>query len=884
MEVILTRTSPVLLLALMTGCTWVTSSELAEVLEHVDTDGDGWEDSLDCRPLDASVHPRGEDLGNGCYTETETGAEVADGIDNDCSCGDQVDGDGDGYAPIPQTTYEALLASLGDEAPPGAGWPAGVIEGDCDDEDPDTFPGAPDVSHDGVDSDCGCAQGLLQSACNDFDADLDGFVDQFADRSLSDPFFAAHPELVIPAERMYTDCDDDDPQIRPGAAEDPPYDGVDADCDGSNDFDADGDGYTRAGDEEALAAFIAAYHPDTAPDGPTTWGPDGLGTTVTGDCLDRLPPGAWIPDVDPFDIHPNAFDAFADGIDADCDGSNDYDADGDGVAAPGVTLEQLQTYKRNWDGYDVTDATTTGFPDTIDTLEPVLDDCDDGDPTVYPGQVEPWFSQDIDHDCDGGPTTTRAGFGGYLWDHPTQPRAIVTSSYVILGISAKGSLPPPTVVDPGFIEWPALSLRFDAATARSSDVPTQQHWDPITSDAGRKHGGAFDMVADGDAFWVASSFYLDTPQGPKLRHAVSRHLPVAQGFGFSIRFSTNLRVPTSPGLDADLDASVVGDELWIASSGGAGRAFAADGSLIFTDAAGNEVPNPTGPGVMRTSVVDMNDFDTFGLEWVQDSQNSTQMDGVDEFLLDDGEVCLLVPGTPGSDSASTLSCDDDLCAVFDASLTGDPVLSADTFAENGVIEADHQDGLLVLVPADGGLTVIPDDLQGTPYSFLDGQPVLSGDALWVDTTGDDVEDTLFVAAVVAGDPNTLLVGSTTDPAIAPSFVALDPNDTESDVTHCVDPTASPTDCATTTGRTLEPLRVELAGNRHRLAVVYTAESLDTPVAPAGQAQDALGWAFFSYFLDSDGDGYPSQPVDGPTLDPSLADPDDSDPNVVPPTP
>lgn len=37
------------------------------------------------------------------------------------------------------------------------------------------------------------------------------------------------------------DCDDEDASVFPGA-EDPPYDGVDGDCHGSSDFDADGDG------------------------------------------------------------------------------------------------------------------------------------------------------------------------------------------------------------------------------------------------------------------------------------------------------------------------------------------------------------------------------------------------------------------------------------------------------------------------------------------------------------------------------------------------------------------------------------------------------------------------------------------------------------------
>lgn len=43
------------------------------------------------------------------------------------------------------------------------------------------------------------------------------------------------------------DCDDQNPDVRPGVA-DAPYDGVDADCAGDSDFDADGDGVERDAD------------------------------------------------------------------------------------------------------------------------------------------------------------------------------------------------------------------------------------------------------------------------------------------------------------------------------------------------------------------------------------------------------------------------------------------------------------------------------------------------------------------------------------------------------------------------------------------------------------------------------------------------------------
>jgi hypothetical protein len=78
------------------------------------------------------------------------------------------------------------------------------------------------------------------------------------------------------------DCDDSDPSVHPEAY-DPYYDGVDSDCAGDGDFDADGDGW----DSEAEA-------------------PGG------GDCDDLEP-----------SVNPEAEEVWGNGIDDDCDGAVD---------------------------------------------------------------------------------------------------------------------------------------------------------------------------------------------------------------------------------------------------------------------------------------------------------------------------------------------------------------------------------------------------------------------------------------------------------------------------------------------------------------------------------------------------------------------------------
>ncbi len=131
-----------------------------------------------------------------------------------CPIGGEVvtDGDGDGY----------------DSAEAGGT--------DCDDANPDINPGADELWYDGVDYDC--------DGANDYDQDGDGFISSAYNE---DPATGGG------------DCQDVDASISP-AATDEWYDGVDSDCDGANDYDRDGDGFTAAGyggtdcnDDEPLA-------------------------------------------------------------------------------------------------------------------------------------------------------------------------------------------------------------------------------------------------------------------------------------------------------------------------------------------------------------------------------------------------------------------------------------------------------------------------------------------------------------------------------------------------------------------------------------------------------------------------------------------------------
>jgi hypothetical protein len=276
------------------------------------------------------------------------------------------------------------------------------IAGDCKDGDSDINPGAAEICNDELDNDCDSKIDCFDEGCNGIppcdniwfkDSDGDEYSDGTSQESPTRP-----GDIWYLAEELtatFGDCNDDDADINPGAAE-ICNDELDNDCDSEIDCededcigippcdktwfkDSDGDGYsdgtsqespTRPGDIWYLAEEL---------------------TATFGDCND-----------DEADINPGAPEKCNDDFDNDCDSEIDCE-DEDCIGIPPCN----RTWYKDSDGDGYSDGTSQESPNRPDDiwylageLEAISGDCNDEDDSIHPGADE-ILCDFIDQDCDG---------------------------------------------------------------------------------------------------------------------------------------------------------------------------------------------------------------------------------------------------------------------------------------------------------------------------------------------------------------------------------------------------------------------------------------------------------------------------------------------------
>ena len=357
----------------------------------LDKDGDGWGVEEDSACLCTGSYPYVATLPGDCDDDDAAvkpqGLELCNGIDDDCD--GEIDPEGTlGCSPFYEDGDEDGYGGAVSHCLCGAEPGTTPVGGDCDDEDGETHPGAPEAC-DGKDNNCNTltdegfkdtdGDGLMD--CVDEDVDGDG-VPNSADNcvGVKNPLQEDADDDGV-GDACDQDSDGDgDPDVSDCAPLDPDINseaeefcnGKDDDCDGLIDpvgaegcvtyfMDVDGDGF---GLSQVPSCLCEPSYPNTA--------------TSAGDCNDLNAA-----------VHPEA-EEVCNGMDDDCDGAAD----------PANSVNCKAYYAdMDMDGYGNPDLFACLCGPDLNFKVLVGSDCDDDNPVAHPGAVE--ICDDDDNNCDG---------------------------------------------------------------------------------------------------------------------------------------------------------------------------------------------------------------------------------------------------------------------------------------------------------------------------------------------------------------------------------------------------------------------------------------------------------------------------------------------------
>jgi hypothetical protein len=333
-----------------------------------DTDGDGFNEDVDCDDTNAAINPDAE--------------ELCDNVDNNCDGiidNEPTDGttyfadtDGDYYGD-PNNTLDACSRP--------SDYRTNAL--DCNDADGTISPSATETC-DGIDNNCSGDIDINAADATAYfpDSDSDGYGD------VSAPMMSCSQPSGYLTDN--SDCNDDDGAINPDAAES--CDGTDNNCSGNENDAADGIIYYADLDKD--------FYGDPSNTFSACERPNGFRTNAL-DCDDQ--------DVS---INPSATET-CDGIDDNCSGDEDDasdatayypDGDSDGygdVSAPMMSCSQPSGFLT--DGSDCNDADGAINPNAAETCDGTDNNCSGDENDAADGTI---YYADLDSDFYGDPSNT----------------------------------------------------------------------------------------------------------------------------------------------------------------------------------------------------------------------------------------------------------------------------------------------------------------------------------------------------------------------------------------------------------------------------------------------------------------------------------------------